>query len=360
MKTTNVISLIQLPPPIHGASIINNRVNSILCKSELINNKSFRLNYAKNFEEMRSSGLIKSKYTIKLLRSILLEYLKNRPQITYIAFSPFGFGFYRDLFFVSLARLFSSKPYLHLHGTGLSTCTSKIKLFTLRWMFAKSKIIIISPGLHKDVASFTQKSNIITIENCVDDPGEYTKERSDTVKILYLANLDERKGVKTAISAFAKIKELGHDAQLIIAGSDTSLLTKASLQEYINSKYPSLREWIKLIGPVYGKEKHELFMASDVFLYPSRHDAAPLVVLEALSYGIPVICSSQGALPDMIKHGENGFISANNAIEEYAYFFQSCISHMNEISALARKTYLEKYSPSSFEEKIKELFLTGK
>lgn len=359
MKTSRIISLIQLPPPIHGAAAINTRVNSILCNSKQANNKTFRLNYAKNFDEMHSSAFKKTKYTIDLMQSIFLEYLKNRPQITYIAFSPFGFGFYRDLVFVALARLFSSKPYLHLHGTGLSTKKSKARSFLLRWMFKNSRLILISPSLYQDVEKFAPRSNVAIIENCVEDPGTHKKERSDIIKILYLANLDERKGVKTAISAFSKIKEQYSRAQLIIAGSDTSLLTKQALQELINSKYPEIKQDINLFGPAYGEEKNKLFMTADIFLYPSQHDAAPLVVLEALSYGMPVICSSQGALPDMIKHGENGFISYSNSITDYSSFFRACVDNIERLSAAARKTYLEKYSPPIFEKKIQDLFLTG-
>lgn len=359
MKKIKTISLIQLPPPIHGASITNKRVDSILSRTESISNKSFRLNYAKSFEEMHCSPLKKAKYTAKLLISVVLEYIKSKPRITYIAFSPFGPGFYRDFFFVALARAFSSKPFLHLHGTGLSKNKSKIKKQLLRWMFKDSKLIIISPSLHSDVADFAPPSNTATIENCVDDPGTLEKARTQNIKILYLANLDERKGVKTAISAFSLIKENYSKAQLIIAGSDTSLLTKESLKEFINTHHPEISQDIHLLGPVYGEDKNKLFISADIFLYPSQHDAAPLVVLEALSYGIPVICSSQGALPDMIKHGENGFISHSNSISEYEFFFRACVNDIERLSASARKTYLDNYSPSTFERKITSLFLTG-
>lgn len=357
MKKIKIISLIQLPPPIHGASIINQRVATFLLRCDSTGNKQFRLNYARNFEEMHAPAIKKINYTISILWSIFLEYLISRPRITYISFSPFGLGFYRDFFFVAIARLFASTPFLHLHGTGLSDA-SKLKAILLRWMFSKSKVIVISPSLQKDVFPFTKKSNIVVIENCVNDPGEYKKIRSKKIKILYLANLDERKGVKTAIAAFEKIIESNRNFQLIIAGSDTSLLTKYDLQEHINLKYPKLKSYIEIVGAVYGNEKHNLFMESDVFLYPSQHDAAPLVVLEALSYGIPVICSSQGALPDMIQHGANGFISRTNSSSEYSELFYSCIERIDDMSLSARKIYLEMYSPFSFEKKLQNLFLS--
>jgi len=356
MKKLSVLLLIQLPPPIHGAAIINERVNSILNNSEKITNKAFKLNYANNFKEMHAPLLWKIVYTATLVYRILIEYLNNRPQITYIAFSPFGLGFYRDLCFVGLAKLFASKAYLHLHGTGLASTRSGIKSAMLKWMLRQSKLILISPSLYQDISKFTKKSNVTIIENCVDDPGIHKRERQDCIKILYMANLDERKGVKKAIEAFSELKGKGLNGRLVIAGADTAFLTRESLQNYINDQYPEIKEDIQLFGPAYGNDKHNLFASSDIFLYPTQHDAAPLVVLEALSHGLPVVCSAQGALPDMIYHGENGFISPSNSAKEYCSLLEASATDIDRLSISARNSYLEKYTPSSFRNKIEELF----
>lgn len=359
MRKINVIALVQLPPPVHGAAVINQRVTSILDSSRVLGCKVIRLNYARNFQEMHAPAFKKVLYTLSILIRLLKYFLVNRPAVTYIAFSPFGVGFYRDLFFVALARLFCSKPYLHLHGTGLSNEKSKIKAILLRWMLKRSRLILIAPSLYRDVDNFTHLERTVVIENCVDDPGEYTKKRSSIIRILYLANLDERKGVKTAISIYSKIRELGYSSELVIAGSDTVHLSKNDLELYINYKYPAIADGITVCGPVYGPAKAELFLNADLFLYPSMHDASPLVVLEALSYGVPVVSSNQGALPDMIAHGDSGFISSENEINQYVGHFISCVDNLAAHSLSARKSYLSKYSPSVFKDKVERLFLNN-
>jgi glycosyltransferase involved in cell wall biosynthesis len=354
-----IFFLMQLPPPVHGASVINTRVASIVNSDSYFLSKIFRLNYASNFEEMHASFFVKFKYSVSLVLSLFYSYIKLKPNVTYISFSPFGFGFYRDFFFVVLAKLFNSRTVLHLHGTGLTKATGVFKAKLLQWMFKKSKLIVISKSLAEDVRAFIDNSGVVIIDNCVDDPGLVGKSNSGGLNVLYLANLDVRKGVKIAVEAFVQLHQKIPDARLRIAGSDTSLLTRKKLQIYIEETFPEVTHAIELIGPVYGEEKNLVFRQSDLFIYPSMHDAAPLVVLEALSYGLPVVCSTQGALPDMITPGVNGYICASNSASEYAQLVISCLNDMPKFAAQARNSYLERYSPDVFDKKIVKVLLEG-
>lgn len=357
MKKKKVVCLVQLPPPVHGAAIMNQRVVLALENSVCFDSTALKLNYATSFHEMHAPVFKKLFYALSLLLSLLKVYIFCRPAITYIAFSPFGLGFYRDFFFVVLARCFSSRPFLHLHGTGLSNNRSKFKTTLLRWMFSKSKLLLISSSLYRDVEQYTTQLRTVVINNCVDDPGEQVRTRPQTVRILYLANLDERKGVKVAISVFSKLRALGYSAKLTIAGADTALLSAVALEEFIRNKYPHLISEISIYGPAYGADKNALFVGSDIFLYPSMHDAAPLVVLEALSYGLPVICSAQGALSEMVTNGESGFVSEGLSTDEYAANVALCIENLDAYSSAARRSYLDRFSPLSFEDKVEHIFL---
>ena len=66
---------------------------------------------------------------------------------------------------------------------------------------------------------------------------------------------------------------------------------------------------LKFYGWVSGAEKKELFLHSDVCVLPSIwYDNAPLVIFEAYKYGLPVIGSRIGGIPEMIKQDETGFL----------------------------------------------------
>lgn len=360
MQHQKINLLVQLPPPVHGAALVNQRVCDIAERSSDIKNTIYRLNYAQNFEQMHAPTRTKLLYTIRLLMAVIVGFFKHKPAVTYLTFSPFGAGFYRDFFLVGLALIFRSRPYLHLHGTGLSKNSSAIKALLLKWMLSKSTLIVISESLLDDLSPYLGKGTVVTVDNCVDDPGLVVRDQNkDVIRVLYLANLDERKGVKTAIEAFSRLIVPGKRFELFVAGSDTARLSREKLQSFIDEKYPQLKSCISLLGPVYGKEKSDFFKSGDLFLYPSQHDAAPLVVLEALSYGLPVICSNQGALPDMIQDDVNGYVSKSNNSGEYAKLILNCQSDLHALSKRARESYLTKYTPDIFEKKMLDLFLNG-
>ena len=66
---------------------------------------------------------------------------------------------------------------------------------------------------------------------------------------------------------------------------------------------------LKFYGWVSGAQKEELFLNSDVCVLPSIwYDNAPLVIFEAYKYGLPVIGSRIGGIPEMIEQDKTGFL----------------------------------------------------
>ena len=61
-------------------------------------------------------------------------------------------------------------------------------------------------------------------------------------------------------------------------------------------------------GPRYGDAKWKAFSEADVFAFPTSDDCFPLVVLEAMGAGLPVVTTDEGALPEMVRDGLDGVI----------------------------------------------------
>ncbi|MCE5207429.1 MAG: glycosyltransferase [Chloroflexi bacterium] len=120
--------------------------------------------------------------------------------------------------------------------------------------------------------------------------GEYFRNlysiRKDKRIILFLSRITPKKGLLILLEAMARIRSRMSDWLLIIAGSDefghlkevTALVRKLNLDDFVI-----------FAGPLFGLEKRNAFAASEVFILPSYSEGAPMVVLDALAAGVPVI-----------------------------------------------------------------------
>ena len=70
-----------------------------------------------------------------------------------------------------------------------------------------------------------------------------------------------------------------------------------------------LEQHVKMLGVVKGQEKEKLLAESDIFVFPPiAPEGQPLVILEAMSAGLPIITTDQGAIRETVVDGINGFI----------------------------------------------------
>jgi len=66
---------------------------------------------------------------------------------------------------------------------------------------------------------------------------------------------------------------------------------------------------------------------SDISLLTSLNEAAPLAVLESLAAGVPVVCSMVGGVPELVRHGANGYLVTGQSVGEYAAYISRLIEN---------------------------------
>jgi glycosyltransferase involved in cell wall biosynthesis len=119
---------------------------------------------------------------------------------------------------------------------------------------------------------------------------------SGPFNVLFLGNICMRKGVHYLLEAFQHAAL--RDARLILAGPiDPSF--RPVLDQYSS---------FELTGPIPHSQVHEQYQKADVFVIPSLADAYPLVALEAMSAGLPLIVSENTGVAGVIENGREGFV----------------------------------------------------
>jgi glycosyltransferase involved in cell wall biosynthesis len=131
-------------------------------------------------------------------------------------------------------------------------------------------------------------------------------------RILTVGGLDDRKAVDVVIRAFAKVGN--PDAKLVIVGGGP---LRGKLESLANDL--GIGRSVEFTGPLTTDDVIAQMNRARAMIIASRMDTSPNVVSEAHAIGIPVVGSRAGGIPDMIDHGEDGFLFDVDQADQAAY-----------------------------------------
>lgn len=123
-----------------------------------------------------------------------------------------------------------------------------------------------------------------------------------SITLLFIGQLIRRKGVDTLIKAFNLAKEERKDLHLLIVGDGPE---RDALEEYCQQF--DIRD-VHFTGWVDEDVKNQMYLASDIFVLPTRRDIWGLVINEAMCFRLPILASAKaGAASDLVIDGVNGY-----------------------------------------------------
>lgn len=137
--------------------------------------------------------------------------------------------------------------------------------------------------------------------------------------LLFLGRLAEKKGISYSIKAMPKIVSKAKDVNYLICG-DGHL--REELEQLV--KKMNLEDYIRFTGFVSNKEKIDYLTLADILIVPSivvqsgETEGLPVVILEGLAAGKPIIASNVSGVKDVIRDGWNGFLVEQKNPEQIA------------------------------------------
>lgn len=160
--------------------------------------------------------------------------------------------------------------------------------------------------------------NFIDFENLPKNVGDCQRDlmaEEDEKIITHVSNLRPVKRIDDMIMIFNKIQQQ-IKAKLIIIGDGPERENAPKLAHDLG-----IRDRIMFLGK--SNEIEKILCYSDLFLLPSKKESFGLAALEAMAYGVPVISTNVGGVPEVNRHGESGYLSdlgdiddmANNAVK---------------------------------------------
>ncbi len=253
-----------------------------------------------------------------------------------------------------------SCPSLDVYPALQNDATKQILYWKKKWINQLNPIIV-SPSkwlADRVKSSYPNLTDIRVINNGIDTdifiPGEKNRLREelnlplDKFLVLFVAEFSTDNPFKGGEIVREVIRKTTNESICFITiGAEN----KSVNQHHIEFPYISDE-----------RELAKLYAACDVLFYPTNADNFPLVVLEAMSCGLPVIASAIAGIPEIIQDNSNGFlVEGYSIVSNYENVLQQVFEIRNtttfqEIMKKSRETVLEKFSLSMMLENYHELY----
>ena len=260
-------------------------------------------------------------------------------------------------------KLFNKKIIIHMHGYGVQEFSKKSLLYryVYKLTFKNVNVICLSSLITYDIKSVFNGDPFVVNYGLKDrffkrNITSGLDKNNTYFKILFLSNYIKAKGIIDFIHIIDCLVQKGYNVKAEIVGNPSDY-TLEYISEYINKK--KLKQIIQNSGPKYKKEKDEVFLNSDIFVFPTHWESFGVVALEAMMFGLPVVASNVGSLPFIIKDGVTGYLSEKTNINDFADKIAQLLDDENklkEFSKSSRERFLELFKINKYEEGILSAF----
>ena len=400
----HILFITPLPPPVHGSAMVSQCIKD----SELIRGEFdcdfVNLSTSRRRDEIGKGG---AKKLLRFAGSFFLLFYKlllHRYDLCYLAITCHGVGFLKDAPFLLLCKLFGRRIVIHQHNKGMSGCIDR---WPYRWLipyiYINARVILLSWHLYPDIARAVKREQVMIcpngiaaeqqvnsdesqVKSCVaavkGDGREVNQSQGDDspatplrltsssaainrseaaslpVNLLFLSNLIPSKGVYVLLDACKMLKDRGVAFQCNFVGGESKEMDRRVFEEAVKER--GLEGHVLYHGPKYGEEKEHYWSMADVFVFPTfyHNECMPLTILEAMQHGLPVVSTDEGAVPDMVVDGENGFVCRRKDAEGLAQALERLLldeALRHRMGAEGYRRYKENFTLQCFEHRFTEI-----
>lgn len=213
----------------------------------------------------------------------------------------------RKYLFLKIVEKFNCKTILHFHGASFMDqypLKPRIWQDRIRYLFEQSNLVIcLSKSWESLIREIVPGAKTIVLKNAVGLPAIHqnkNKEKGDYINLLFLGLIGERKGVFDLLTVVKRLHTSGYPIRLYIGGNGETERLKNKIKQF------ELDGIVHYLGWVRDGEKTDLFRNADVYILPSYGEGMPMSILEAMSFGLPVISTRVGGIPELVVEHKTG------------------------------------------------------
>lgn len=221
---------------------------------------------------------------------------------------------------------------LHLHAAQLHhfyrRLPAPLKSLT-RWVFAQARVCVVLGEAGRRFVTDELRvpaDRVRMLMNGVPAPTAARRTSDGMQRVLFVGNLSERKGVSDLLTALARPGFDRSCTRVTLAGGGDVAGYQRRAQAL------GLGDWVQFEGWADQARVSQLMSQADVLVLPSYDEGLPLVILEALSHGVAVLCTPVGEIPATLKNGQEVLFTPPGDVPALARQLQ-CLLHDADLRA---------------------------
>lgn len=179
----------------------------------------------------------------------------------------------------------------------------------------------------------------------------------ESIIFAYSGRLTYEKGLVSLLRVWKRLTEKYDNVHLLLIGTGKGLKLNCEDELKFYIEHNHLEKSVTFTGPV--EDVYKYLICADIFVLPSLTEALGVALIEAQLCGIPAIASDVGGIPDVIIHGENGFLVEADKDE---VLFEASVQLINDsglrksFGKAARIRAMEKFSITKIRDSYLSLF----
>ncbi len=322
-KRPRVLIIGPTPPPYMGPTL----ATEIILDSRL--SETFELLHldTSHHDTLATLGAISQRNVYSALKhsaQLVAVIVKKRPDIVYIPISQTTIGYLKDSLFIILSKAMGCKVVCHLRGgyfrQWFDSANALVRRYVRMVHSAVDGQIVLGECLRPLFDGLVPANAILVVPNGRDfdfAPSADTDRSGSTVRVLYLGNLFETKGVLDVARAIPQIRDAGCQVEFVFAGSCNNSYIWETLE---SCQRDHGEDVVKLPGSVVGQAKLDLLLESDMLVFPTYFpfEGHPWVIVEAMAAGLPIVSTDHAAIRESVEDGVNGFLVEKQAPSDIA------------------------------------------
>lgn len=291
------------------------------------------------------------------------------PAVSYLVLSQSTIGFLRDSFMIWPAYLRGSHVVVHLHGGNFQEWFLRrswyMKIYVKLVLGCVTRVIVLGDSLRSQFEGLIDEKRIAVVPNGIDwssiNVSQGVPRSGSRFHMLHLSTLSHLKGALVLLQAIPLVVHQRKDVEFVLAGPWSHAEDKQWADNFVHQH--KLETYVSFSGQVDAAEKKALFDSADIFVFPGvQQEGQPLVVIEAMAAGIPVIFTDRGCLNDTVPDGEAGLVVPIGDPQQLADRILWLLDHPEKMRAMGvcgRKRYEALYTKERHIERMIEVFTSS-